>query len=211
MSVTALSSATKELPIGGVWLIAVAVTDPTLPAVAPVITITLPNASTVTPTVDTIGGSGYVYAVSYVVTAEGRHTARVTTTSDGAADFVAYVTAVVPNTAMPALEDLRGTSPDRDDPEDLGYLGENSWTDDELQDALDAETVAQRRVCRVPAAYPADLRQALLRRVACNLARRALPLSMLQGDAEAGGTAPLPSNDAEVRRLERPHRRLFMG
>lgn len=210
MSVTRLSSPSVELTVGAVWLIAVAVTCPTLPAVDPVVTVTLPDASTVTPAVTQVGG-GYVYSAEHVVAVAGRYLARVVTTSDGAADFVAYVAGPVANTAMPALEDLRGESPDRDDPTDLGYLGENSWTDDEIQDALDAEAAAQRRVCRVEADYPADLRQALLRRVAVNLARRALPLSMLQGDAEAGGTAPLPSNDAEVRRLERSHRRLFMA
>lgn len=210
MSVTVLSSPSVELPVGGLWLISVAVTEPVLPAVAPTVTVTLPDASTATPTVVTVGG-GYVYYAEVITAAAGRYTARVTTVGDGAADFVAYVTAVTANSAMPALEDLRGVDPDREDLDDLGYLGANSWTDDEIQDALDAEAAAQRRVCRVPAAYPADLRQALLRRVAVNLARRGLPLSMLQGDAEGGGTAPLPANDAEVRRLERAHRKLFMA
>ena len=58
--------------------------------------------------------------------------------------------------------------------------------------------------------YPKDLRQALLRRVQRNLALRALPLAVLQGDAEAGSTI-LPGKDLEVRRLEGPFRRLLVG
>lgn len=91
------------------------------------------------------------------------------------------------------------------------YLGDNnSWTDEEVQAALDAESAAQRAVCRVRGVYPADLREALLRRVARNLAMRRLPLAMPQGDAAAGG-AVLPGRDPEVRRLEAPYRRLTVA
>ncbi len=136
----------------------------------------------------------------------GRWLASVTS-AEGAVHFVANVTAV---NALPTLADLRGTDPDRQDPDDLGYLGDNSFTDAEIQDALDAETDAQRRACRVPATYPNDLRQALLRRVARNLALRQLPIMVLRGDAEAGSVVP-PGRDAEVRRLEAGHRRMVMG
>jgi hypothetical protein len=83
-------------------------------------------------------------------------------------------------------------------------------TSDEIQGAIDAETEAQARICRLPDPVPADLTEALKRRVVCNLARRKLPLGMAQGDADRG-PMPLPGRDAEVRRLEAPHRRLVVG
>ena len=88
------------------------------------------------------------------------------------------------------------------------YLGETSWDDTSIQEALDVETDAQAAECRIPAEYPPALAEALRRRVACNLARRPIPLAVLQGDAEIGSTsAPVPGQDPEVRRLERRHRR----
>lgn len=106
------------------------------------------------------------------------------------------------------LADLVGT---RTAPDGLGYLGRNSAPDADVQDALDAETAAQAARCRVDDPAPPDLDQALKRRVACNLARRGLPLAVLQGDAESGRTDFVPGRDPEVRRLEAPYRRLVMG
>jgi hypothetical protein len=203
------SSTSRNLPVGGVWRIAVSATDSDGVALAdaPGVVVTTPAGTVAEPVA--VAGPGSVWTAEYVISAAGRHTARVTTGLHGALDFTAYATAIVPASGMPTLADLRGTDPDRADPEDLGYLGENGATDDEIQDALDAEASAQRDTCRVRAAYPASLRQALLRRVARNLAMRGLPLAVLQGDAESGDTTVLPGNDPEVRRLERPHRRLF--
>lgn len=91
------------------------------------------------------------------------------------------------------------------------YLGTNSWTDAEIGDALDAETAAQAKVCRIPDPMPADLAEALKRRVQRNLAMRPLPLAVLQGDAEGGSSTVLPGRDPEVRRFEAPHRKLVLG
>jgi hypothetical protein len=90
------------------------------------------------------------------------------------------------------------------------YLGVAvSHTDEVLTDALDAESAAQARVCRVDEAnYPADLRQALMRRIARNLSMRRLPLGV-QTD-ETGGYR-IGATDPEVRRLEAPHRRVVVG
>lgn len=93
------------------------------------------------------------------------------------------------------------------------YLGDTSFDATELGAALAAEKAAQATRCRVPAdadAWPADLAEALLRRVARNLAMRGIPLAVLQGDSEGGPTV-LPGSDPEVRRLEAPHRRLKVG
>lgn len=199
MGVHALSSASVELPISGVWALVVAVTDSDgCPAsVAPTVTVTLPAGGTATPTADEVTTG--VYRAEYVVGTAGRYVARVTTVANGAADFTAFVTATVAATGMPGIEDVDA------------YLGTHSFTDAQLQDALDAEAAAQRKACKVPAAYPDDLRQALLRRVARNLAMRRVPLSVLQGDADAGTTNAYPGRDPEVRRLEAAYRRLVVG
>lgn len=185
----------QELGVDDVWRIGVS-SD-----AVPAILVTDPAGQ---PAVAVPGEADYGWSLE--VDEPGRWLASVTST-EGAVHFVANVTAV---NALPTLTDLRGTDPDRQDPDDLGYLGDNSFTDAEIQDALDAETDAQRRACRVPATYPNDLRQALLRRVARNLALRQLPIMVLRGDAEAGSVVP-PGRDAEVRRLEAGHRRMVMG
>lgn len=88
------------------------------------------------------------------------------------------------------------------------YLGATSWSDDEIDDALAAETAAQRAVCRVGSTYPADLREALLRRVARNLAMRGQPSSV---PTDSDIPSFLPTVDPEVRRLERPYRKYPVG
>lgn len=98
------------------------------------------------------------------------------------------------------------------------YLGPDAvseWDDATLTSALAAEQSAQARVVRVPSdavetgAYPTDLAEALFRRVAHNLALRRLPLSVQANVSEFGAsTTRVGGEDAEVRRLERPWRRL---
>jgi hypothetical protein len=96
------------------------------------------------------------------------------------------------------------------------YLGEEtSWTDDDVFSAFEAEKAAQAAVCRLPGeadTWPADLVEALCRRVAHNLALRALPLGVQASIAEAAvATTRVGGTDAEVRRLEAPHRRVTVG
>lgn len=92
-------------------------------------------------------------------------------------------------------------------------------TDDEIQGALDSERVAQAKVCRIPVdadpaspqPYPADLAEALCRRVAHNLALRSLPLGIQANIADgAVSTNRVGGTDAEVSRLERPYRKLVV-
>jgi hypothetical protein len=204
MTVTALSSTNVERTLGAVWTLSVLVTDAdcsATDAAAPVVTVTLPAGGTATPTVERLATG--VYRATYEVGTAGRYIARAVAAGYGVATFVAYVTGTTAATAMPTKDDV-------DDY--LGGATAHSWSDTELDDVLAAEAAAQRRVCRVPAEYPADLREALLRRCAVNLKKRGLPLMILQGDAEAGTTsANVPGIDAEVRRLERPWRRLPVG
>lgn len=108
------------------------------------------------------------------------------------------------------------TPPDLDDV--LDYLGDDqSWTDEQIGSALAAEQAAQARVVRFPAdppspaeplPYPADLAEALCRRVAHNLAVRALPLGVQATVTDAAAlNTYVGGTDAEVARLERPWRK----
>lgn len=199
MAVRARSSASVDLALGAVWLIDVCVTDADGYAAddTPVITITLPDGSTATPAVEDLGWGRY--RAEYIPATAGRYVARAATLTHGAADFAAYITGVTAAGAMPVLADV------------LNYLG---WTVDsdtnEAATALATELSAQRDVSRVPAVYPDSLRGALYRRVARNLALKGIPLAVLRGDSESGDTV-LPGSDPEVRRLERPHRKLILG
>lgn len=105
--------------------------------------------------------------------------------------------------AVPTLDTLKA------------YLGNtHSWDDAELASALSAETAAQEAVCKVPddADYPADLLEALHRRVAHNLALRSLPLGIQAAFAESAvATNRVGGEDSEVRRLESPYRKIVVG
>jgi hypothetical protein len=86
-----------------------------------------------------------------------------------------------------------------------------SWENGQIEAALEAEKTAQARICTVPtdeAAWPADLAEALLRRVARNLALRKLPLGIAASEIEATRVA---GTDVEVRRLEAGHKRWVVG
>lgn len=191
-----------SLAAGGVWRMSAAVVDFDGAAVTalPTVTITLPDNTTLSPVPELVAAGGFV--VDYIPVAAGRYLAH-WATGYGAADFSAYVTAPTAAQDMPDLDAAKT------------YLGidlADTSRDAEVQDALDAEADAQRAVCVVGALYPRDLRQALLRRVSRNLALRLLPLAVLRGDAEAGGTdTVLPGKDPEIRRLEGPYRRVVIG
>jgi hypothetical protein len=96
------------------------------------------------------------------------------------------------------------------------YLGsDTSYETEEIESALAAEKAAQKRRCRVPAddaEWPADLVEALCRRVHRNLAMRGLPLGLVVDAADDGQSATTRvGSDIEVRRLEAPWRRVVMG
>lgn len=88
-----------------------------------------------------------------------------------------------------------------------GPLGGN-YNHAELESALLAESVAQLAVVREPYYGSPDLDEALCRRVACNLARRGLPLGVQM--SEVSGTR-IATHDPEIRRLEAPYRKLAVG
>jgi hypothetical protein len=202
VTVLALSHPNVNRIVGDVWdlLVEVRNADGELVDAVPTVTVTLPNASTSIPSVETV--STGIYRAEYIPAAAGRHVATASATGYGLATFVAQVQAITANAGMPTVANYRAYDED----------GGASWTDAQIQSALDTESAAQAATCRVGATYSADLREALLRRVLCNLARRGLPLAVLQGDAEAGSSSVMPpGRDPEVRRLEGPYRRLAVG
>lgn len=198
MSVKAVTSLEEQRPVGDVWPIVVDVLDADgfRVGVAPTVTVTAPDGTTSTPAVEsTIGGC---WRALYTITAAGRHIATAAESSYGSVDFVLTAVAASVAGAMPGVADV------------TKYLGDNSWDTAEIADVLAAEAEAQRALCAVPAYYPADLKEALLRRTARNLSMRRVPLAQPIGDAEAGGTT-IPAYDPEIRRLEKPHYRLLVA
>lgn len=196
MGVRVDSGAGVSLPEGGTWRLVVSVTSGRVPsAVAPTVTVTPPAGA---PVELDVTACGTKWAASYVTADLGVHSALVEAEGLGEVWAVANVVEALTVTSWPDREALDT------------YLGDHSATDDEMDDALAAETQAQFDACRVPGFYPSSLRQALLRRCARNLALRGLPLAVLRGDSESGDTV-LPGSDPEVRRLEKPWRRLTVG
>jgi hypothetical protein len=90
------------------------------------------------------------------------------------------------------------------------YLGDVSVTDATLADALAAEQSAQADRCRIDP-YTAALREALLRRVARNLAARAVPIATFTSFEGGGTSSRVPQVDAEISRFEAPYRRRKVG
>lgn len=110
------------------------------------------------------------------------------------------------------------TAPTVDDM--LGYLedaGLPNTNTSSIASALVAEIAAQAKVVRFPAdpeppadplPYPADLAEALFRRVAHNLAVRPLALGVqVELSESAVASTRVGGVDAEVRRLEAPYRK----
>lgn len=187
--------------VGDTWRVLLAVTDLDGTAAEPesvAVTVTLPSglAGTITATAEGITG---LYWVATDVTAAGDHAVQITVTDTDFGDDVIVTGFTATSITSPGFEPATV----------ITYLADStSATAAEVADALAAEVEAQKRVCRIPVPYPADLAQALKRRVARNLAARMVPVASFT--AFEGGTtsARVPANDVEVRRLEAPHRRL---
>lgn len=190
-------SAPDSLLTGGSWPIDVSVTDSDDIAAEDTLTVAItdPSGAETAGTVEDLGILG-CYRVTVAVDTPGRWIAIITG-ANGVNGSAVWVSDAVAGVAMPTVTDLDA------------YLGTHSWSDDDLAEALDAEASAQRRVCRIPAAYPPDLRSALLRRAQFHLAMKRVTLGVIPGDAERD--AIRPGSDPEVRRFERPYRKLPTG
>jgi hypothetical protein len=192
----AVTPAIVDLDVGDQWRIVVTVPSGSVVAVA----VTAPDGAVTNP--EPQDGAGEI-TVIVPTTLPGRYLAVITVTGP--------VAGVVPFVANASLPSAAGDLPDLT--EVRAYLDTNggtSATDASIQEALDAETDAQRRHCYVPAVYPYDLREALKRRVARNLAARAVPLAQVTSFEGATVQTRVPRLDAEVARLEGPHRKTFL-
>jgi len=189
---------TSSFLVGAVVPLSFTVTDEAGGLAAPgavTLTITLPNGTTSTPTPE--NPSTGVYTYDFTPASAGRHVARfVATGANAGADEDAFDVIAANTGSGPSLADVKE------------YLGDVSESDGEIQDAFDAERAAQTRRCVVDL-YPPDLVEALKRRVARNLAARRVPLATYTAFENGGGTSTrVPTGDAEIDRLEKPHRRM---
>lgn len=142
-----------------------------------------------------------VFEADYVPSVAGPHVAVFTATgaNAGVVEDVFVVTATGDDLATVTIPQLRT------------YLGDTSETDQALLDALAAERVDQANRCRVNR-YTEALREALLRRVARNLAARAIRVTTFTSFEGGGGASQrVPQSDPEIRRLEGPYRRRTVG
>jgi len=164
---------------------------------AAALTVTKPGGGTDTPTLVAVQPGRY--EVDYVPATAGRYIALAVFTGVNAGTAVdVFDVQVVTN----GIVDLTAVK---------DYLGTDiSWSDAAIQSALDAERAAQAKVCRIDD-YGVDMREALCRRVARNLAARAVPVAQ-HTSFEGGGTVSrVPRTDPEIARLEAPNRRQVVG
>jgi hypothetical protein len=164
-----------------------------------VLTVTRPDGSTTLPAL-TVDDAGSTFTVDFVPAMTGRHVAAFVSTGAAAGAAVDVFDVLSATASVVTVADVRA------------YLGaDTSATDAELGGALDAERSAQADVCRVDDFTPA-LREALLRRVARNLAARSVPVASFSAFEGGGGEVRrVPQRDPEVARLEAPYRRLVVG
>jgi len=207
MTVRALSNEQAELTVGQVWQIIVEAEE------LPVLVILLPDGSTLTPVVtfeqvagyerNVLAWGNYAYVAELIPTLPGRYIASASTTDGANALLQAWVGAVTQNTALPTADDLSAW---------LGGSDAHSYTDEELEQELAAATAAQRRVCRIPVAYPDDLREALMRRAArlLYMRRQLTALPRDEGDFNLPATAP-PGRDYTTKDLEAPWLKIVVG
>lgn len=101
------------------------------------------------------------------------------------------------------------------------YLGsDHSWSDEEIQAALDAQAGDQADKRTIPTDpedptwMPDALAQALCRRTQVALSLQPVPLGFVEiagGDVSVAPRAGSPSTDPLVRDLELPYKRRFVG
>lgn len=200
MTVTMDAGAQIDLAVGQLWTIRVRASS------LPVMVVILPDGTTESSILFAADGWLGDYVASFAPQDPGRYLAAITTLTDGVVTgsvvAQAFVAPITMNSQFPGAADL-----DK-------YLGEgqHGWTTEELEEAMAIESAAQRRVCRIPAAYPADLRGALVRRGAryLDMKRQMTSESSDGTDFEVPGRPPL-GRDQEIRRLEAPWRKVVIG
>lgn len=180
--------------VGTRWRLSVTAIDA---VAAPAYVITRPDMSTTSPAdMTATEGSTCSYEAFVDVDASGWWTAEVTS-GDDTVFLAAYGQSVVLPNARPTIVDVSD------------YLGTHSYTDAELQDALDAEASDQRARCRTAPTYPDSLFFALVRRAARACAMRRVLLGIVPMTDEL--STRIGRWDTESRRYEAPYRKLPIG
>lgn len=203
MPALATTPTAQTVPLGGVWRLGVVAEDNYSRPVSVTVSASLtdPAAGTTAPTFTALATGSYL--AEPIVALPGRWVAVVTVSGATAETltFVCNVLSTVTAEGLPTVEDV------------VSYLGDDAdrWDVDDLAAALAAEADAQAAVCRVRAAYTNDLREALLRRVARNLAARAVPVTSFSSFEGGGTVSRVPFRDPEVHRLESPYKRRTVG
>jgi len=197
VSITRTTEVDGRFDVGDTWEFAVAV-EGTVTVTA---TVTDPAGATTTPAVTETDG---VYEASKVLNAAGRWLAVMSVPGDvvGVEAFTAQASAPVPESGIPDLDDVKAY---------LNTNGGTSMSDASIQEALTAERAAQANVCDIPPNYPPDLAEALKRRVARNLAARAVPIAQITSFEGGTSAVRVPRTDPEVIRLESPHRKMLLA
>lgn len=191
------SAATKLL--GDVWVFTLQVTDALgyLVNTEPTVTVTFPTSGDTPATVQKVSLGHFRASVS--LDEPGRYVVVATADGSGSTALVAIVAETTANAAMPTVDDCKA------------YADLSAWTDEQIQEALDIETIDQFSRCKVPAGYPLPLRQALMRRVQVNLAWRDVVLTTNIADPEAGTTLQPVWKDVVISQKEAPYRRVFFA
>jgi hypothetical protein len=161
------------------------------------VTLTSPTGAVTNP----VPAGATDLTVHALLTEPGRYLAVLT--SVGATTDVIPFTAWAddPTAAVPGLTQIRAY---------LDTNGESSQTDEAILEALAAEEQNQRDMCYVDDYGPA-LAEALKRRVAKNLAARAVPIASVTTFDGGSTQARVQRYDAEVTRFEGPYRRVVVG
>jgi hypothetical protein len=193
--VAATTEPIVDLDVGDQWEIGITVPAGSTVAAA----VTAPDGDVANPEPSQVSGG-----VTVVVPLEqaGRYLAVLTVSGPVAAVVPFVANAGAPTPALPDRAAVRAY---------LDSVGESSATDEAIDEALAAETANQRRLCDVPAVYEADLAEALKRRVARNLAARAVPIAQMTSFETGAVTQRVTRYDAEVTRLEGPYRKVVVG
>lgn len=201
-----IRSASTALLVGQQWELLVEAES------LPVLVVTKPDGTTLTPAVTFEATTAWDWALPYqtygyraelVVTAAGRWLAAVQVGGVLAGVAQAEVAAQTASSAMPDAASLDDW---------LGGPDAHSWPTEKLEEKIAIALAKQREVCRVPAAYPATLREAAHRRAARLLVmeRQLTEQPRTDGDFDTPAALP-PGRDFSTRELESGYRRLPIG
>jgi hypothetical protein len=160
------------------------------------LTVVKPDGTTTSPalTNDVVG----TYQADYTTTVAGRHIARLVTTGANSGVVEQVFDAAALSLAYVTLTEVKA------------YLGDTSASDAQITAAMDAERQSQADRCRIQP-YTVALREAYMRRVARNLAARAVPVTSFTSFDGGGTSTRVPTTDPEIARLEGPYRKLVIG